>query len=556
MSIRTRILLGFAVAFLACATLGAAALYEAQQLNATVTRFGTEWLPHVNMLGDLRSEVMEHRRIVLHHVLSDDAGTLDELEEKLADETGLIDRWFDGAGARFNSERQSGLLAAAKADWIAYRAATPKLLEMSRSGIKHLAEQEVDGDSNVAYHKLIDSLNTMRQLTVQDAWIVVGIAAGTYRLGWWLIAAALATCAAVCAGAGLLTVNTVCRPVLALAAQMGRVATGELGIEILGRDRRDEIGAMAHALERFREDLVEAAKLAETQAADHVAKDRHTARVDALVAGFDGSVVGVLQTVTAAAAELDATARSMTGIAADTTRQAGCSAEGARQATVNVQTVAASAEELAASLREIAHQVGRSTQIVGQATEEARATDANVTELAEAASRIGEVVQLISSIAGQTNLLALNATIEAARAGEAGKGFAVVAAEVKALASQTGRATEDIARQISAIQGSTGKAVDAIGRINTAIAAVSEVASGIAAAVEQQTAAVGEISRSAADAAQNTAQVSDSVATLTRMSGDAGAAAAQVLGAAEELARQSATLRSDVGSFIAHIRAA
>jgi len=74
--------------------------------------------------------------------------------------------------------------------------------------------------------------------------------------------------------------------------------------------------------------------------------------------------------------------------------------------------------------------------------------------------------------------------------------------------------------------------------------------------VEQQTAAVGEISRSAADAAQNTAQVSDSVATLTRMSGDAGAAATQVLGAAEELARQSATLRSDVGSFIADIRAA
>ena len=556
MTIRARILIGFAIAFAACLGLGAVALHQTSQLNGAITRIGGVSLPHVAVLGDLRAEINDHYRYVLRHVIADDPKNIADLEEQVANENELIDHWFDGAGASFNSPQQRPLLAAANTAWTEYRTATGPVLALSHAGKKQEAAAAIEGADNVAYHKLIDSLNTMRQLTVQDAWIGVGIAAGTYRLGWWLIAAALATCAAVCAGAGLLTVNTVCRPVLALAAQMGRVATGELGIEILGRDRRDEIGAMAHALERFREDLVEAAKLAETQAADHVAKDRHTARVDALVAGFDGSVVGVLQTVTAAAAELDATARSMTGIAADTTRQAGCSAEGARQATVNVQTVAASAEELAASLREIAHQVGRSTQIVGQATEEARATDANVTELAEAASRIGEVVQLISSIAGQTNLLALNATIEAARAGEAGKGFAVVAAEVKALANQTGRATEDIARQISAIQGSTGKAVDAIGRINTAIAAVSEVASGIAAAVEQQTAAVGEISRSAADAAQNTAQVSDSVATLTRMSGDAGAAATQVLGAAEELARQSATLRSDVGSFIAHIRAA
>ena len=556
MSIRTRILLGFAVAFLSCAALGGVALHAAGQLNAVVAQFGAKWLPHVSVLGDLRAEIMEHRRIVLQHVLSDESETLDDLEEKLTSETQVIDRWFAGAGASFGDDQQRKLLATATAAWTAYRDTTPKLLELSRNGIKHIAEQQIQGASNVAYRKLIDTLNTMRQLTVLEAWTGVGTADSTYATGWWLIVAAMAACGGVCAGDGLLTVNNVCRPVLALAGQMRRVAGHELDVQVLGRDRRDEVGAMAEALERFRQGLVDAEHISTAQAEESAAKDRRTARVAELVAGFDGSVGAVLQTLTSAAAELDATARSMSGIAADTTRQAGGSAEGARHATANVQTVAASAEELASSLREIAHQVGRSTQIVGQATEEARATDANVTELSEAASRIGEVVQLISSIAGQTNLLALNATIEAARAGEAGRGFAVVAAEVKALANQTGRATEDIARQITAIQGSTGRAVEAIGRINGAIAAVSEVASGIAAAVEQQSAAVGEISRSAADAAHHTAQVSDSVGTLTRMSGEAGAAATQVLGAAEELARQSETLRGEVGSFIAGIRAA
>ncbi len=556
MTIRSRILIGFAVAFAACLALGLFSLQQTRQLHSVVARFGSEWLPHVTVLGDLRTEINDHRRRVLHHVILTAPQEMAEVETQLTEGTELIDRWFEGAVASFRSDQQRRLVAAAKLAWVEYRDSTGPILALSRAGNKQEAAALLARTSTAVYRKVIDSVNTMRQLTVLEAWTGVGTAGSTYATGWWLILAAMVVCGAVCAVGGLLTVSSVCRPVLALTAQMRRVAAREFDVHVLGQDRHDEVGAMAQALEQFRQNLVEADRLAATQAEEHAAKDRRTARVDELVGRFDGSVGSVLQTLTSAATELDATARSMTAIAADTTRQAGSSAEGARQASANVQTVAASAEELAASLREIAHQVGRSTQIVGQATEEARATDTNVGELSEAASRIGQVVQLISSIAGQTNLLALNATIEAARAGEAGKGFAVVAAEVKALANQTGRATEDIARHITAIQGSTGRAVEAIGRIRSAITSVSEVAAGIAAAVEQQSAAVGEISRSAAGAAHHTAQVSESVAVLTQMSGEAGAAATQVAGAAEDLARQSETMRGEVNGFIAGIRAA
>ena len=261
-------------------------------------------------------------------------------------------------------------------------------------------------------------------------------------------------------------------------------------------------------------------------------------------------VKNVVEVVTAAATELDATARSMAETVELAGRQALAAADGSQAASSNVQAVSAAVEELTSSVGEVSRQTTESTRIAQEAVGEAERTNEIVDSLSRAAERIGEVVHLINEIASQTNLLALNATIEAARAGDAGRGFAVVAAEVKSLANQTAKATEEIASQIEAMRSVTGQAVQAIGSIRNTIGRISENICGISAAIEQQGAATREIARNAHEAAAGTGGASQAASEVMATAGRTGTAAHQVLEAAAELARSSESLHREVEGFL------
>ncbi|MDJ0388613.1 methyl-accepting chemotaxis protein [Roseomonas sp. E05] len=361
---------------------------------------------------------------------------------------------------------------------------------------------------------------------------------------------------AVGATALLVVARRVVRPVVAMTAVMRRLATRDFSAEVGGQERHDEIGAMADALQVFKQGMMEADRLSAAQRAEQEAKVARGARMDALAQGFEAKAQQLADALASAATELQATARSMSGSASQAGEQAGAVAAAATQASTNVQTVAAAADELSASVVEIARQVQHSNAVARRAAEGAQHTDATVRALAGAAQRIGDVVGLISSIAGQTNLLALNATIEAARAGEAGKGFAVVASEVKTLASQTAKATEEIGSQIAQIQTATGEAVQAIQSIAGVIDEVSQIAGAIAAAVEQQGAATQEIARNVQQAAAGTQEVTRHIHGVSQVVGATGHAAQDVLTAANDVSRQSETLNHEVASFLAGIRLA
>jgi len=346
------------------------------------------------------------------------------------------------------------------------------------------------------------------------------------------------------------------RPVSGMTAAMSRLATGETAVEIPSRDATDEMGAMAKAVEVFKQNAAERARLEVEQAADNAAKLGRAQKVDALTRGFEAKVGHLVGALSSAATELHATAQSMAATAEETNRQSAAVASASEQTTANVQTVASATEELASSIQEIGRHVAQSTAISAKAVADAQHTDATVQALAAGAQKIGDVVTLIQNIASQTNLLALNATIEAARAGDAGKGFAVVASEVKSLANQTAKATAEIDGQIAAIRGATGDAVAAIRGITKTIEEINQIATAIAAAVEQQGAATQEISRNVMQAAQGTQDVTSNIGNVKHAATSTGAAAGQVLSAAGDLSRQSEQLTGEVNDFLASLKAA
>jgi methyl-accepting chemotaxis protein len=353
-------------------------------------------------------------------------------------------------------------------------------------------------------------------------------------------------------------VFTIARPMRALSGAMGELADGNFAVMLPGLGRKDEIGDVAGAVEKFKVKAQErAAQEADTQRQqERLASEQRKQDMHRLADQFEGAVGEIIDTVSSASTELEASARTLSSTAERSQELATTVAAASEEASTNVQSVASATEEMASSVNEISRQVQSSSQIANEAVTQARKTNDRVGELAQAASRIGDVVELINTIAGQTNLLALNATIEAARAGEAGRGFAVVASEVKALAEQTAKATGEISQQISGIQAATHESVSAIKEIGDIIGKMSEIASTIASAVEEQGAATQEISRNVQQAAQGTQQVSSNITDVQRGSTETGSASSQVLSAAQTLSRDSNRLKTEVGKFLNTVRAA
>jgi methyl-accepting chemotaxis protein len=548
----------FALVIVCVIALGLVGIQGLRSLNPIIDELSDKRLPSVRWAGAISDAAGAIQSGLIAHILANDdekarqgiETNIEKYKGQLAEARGKYEKLIGDPAER-------ALYETFGRDWAAFTVEFQKVFEMSKAKKDEEARTYNSQKARPFYLKASEDLSKLIELNVKaadDANMVSDIA---YASAINLAIGGMAGSTLLMILLAFFNIRSISNGIATVTKPMGELAAGNLSVEIPNRGEKTEIGAIADAVQIFKQGLIERRDL-ETAAKETEIRNatQRKADMNALAAKFEGTVGNIIDTVSSSTTELEATAVTLTRTAETTQRLTATASRASNDASQNVQTVASATEELSSSVNEIARQVQESSRIATEAVQQAARTDQRMNELSTAAQRIGDVVKLITAVAEQTNLLALNATIEAARAGEAGRGFAVVASEVKALASQTAKATDEISAQISSMQDAAHDSVTAIKEIGGTIGRISEIASLIASAVEEQGAATQEIARNVQQAAQGTTQLADNLGDVDRGAAETGSASTQVLSSAKSLANEGSRLKLEVGRFLDTVRAA
>jgi methyl-accepting chemotaxis protein len=551
----------FSLMFLLTATVAGSLIYVLQDIDTLYTALGDNEahaaIEEMRIRGDLQFYGRQMNNVLL--VLNPPQG-LDELQASLSEVMNRIDRSIKVIKATKSGAK---ILQELETDLPIIKRAAENTLAMKRSGDPDQDSKaraiwaDKDGrrlvielfghiaESADAEMKRFDDMGDVYTARTHRTSI---IAAATVAVGLLLTAALAYFIASV----------SIARPINALQASMRRLAKQEFDTDILGTDRRDEIGGMAQTVQVFKDNGIAMRKLEAEAAAQRSAAEAANARAEAereavgarlaeVVEGLAnglgqlaaGDLTHTLNTpfapeyerlrgdFNAAVEGLQGALREVLGhaeaIASGTSEIAGASTDMAQrteQQAANLEQTAAALDEITATVRQTATGSARAQTVATAAKTEAEQSAkivhdavAAMGEIEGSARQIGQIIGVIDEIAFQTNLLALNAGVEAARAGEAGRGFAVVAQEVRALAQRAADAAKEIKALINTsmqqvergvrLVGETGQA---LGRIQTGVGEVNASISEIAASAQEQSTGLAEVNTAVNQMDQTTQQ--------------------------------------------------
>lgn len=344
---------------------------------------------------------------------------------------------------------------------------------------------------------------------------------------------------------GFFAARSIANPVRKILANVEAVARGDLSEYENNIHSQDEIGELASAIARMRENLYGLIKQV-SQATDQVA-----ASSEELSASAEESAQAVNQVAEVISEVADGTENQLKAVN-DTSAVVQQMSAGVQQIAASANTVADTSAKSADAAQEGSKAIEKTITQMNHIEQTVTRSAQVVTKLGERSKEIGRIVDTISGIAGQTNLLALNAAIEAARAGEQGRGFAVVADEVRKLAEQSQEAAKHIAGLITEIQTDTESAVMAMNEgtreVQVGTAVVNHAGDTFKEILElfsQVSNQVREISAAIQQMASGSQQIVSSVHDIDMISKDTASQAQTVSAATEE---QSATMEEIAAS--------